>query len=61
MHYSEALLEGTAMECTQHAHLPWKICMRAVLRKKGTTQNYDFLKHVPQLTTGMTRVMATIA
>jgi len=22
------------------------------LRKKGTTQNYVFLKHVPQLTTG---------
>jgi len=52
MHYSETLLEGTAIECTQHAHLPCKICMRAVLRKKGTTQNYVFLKHVPQLTTG---------
>jgi len=24
--------------------LPWKICMRAVLRKKGTTQNYVFFK-----------------
>jgi len=23
------------------------------LRKKGTTQNYVFLKHVPQLTTGL--------
>jgi len=26
--------------------------MRAVLRKKDTTQNYVFFKHVSQLTTG---------
>jgi len=26
--------------------------MRAVLRKKDTTQNYVFLKYVPQLATG---------